>query len=166
MLSQPEVIEVKKPVFPLLLYAYPGKPYRQRLSQYLKRIDAGTSNVNGSSLCMGAQAGSLSDLDAMARAAVATGDRQRGSVMGAQQLQPVHSRLVHIALAGLTTRHLGEREVGPAACRPVVGGIAQLTSAWASTCSCRPCGQQPRLSYRRLYMRSGLIQPWAFDHPR
>lgn len=55
MLSQPEVIEVKKPVFPLLLYPDPGKPYRQRLGQYLKRIDAGTSNVNGSSPCMAAR---------------------------------------------------------------------------------------------------------------
>ena len=108
MLSQREVIEVKKPVFPLLLYAYPGEPYRQRLGQYLKRINAGTSNVNGSPHAMGAGTAGFSRLDAMARAAVATGDRQRGSVMGAQQLQPVHSRLVHIALAGLTTRHLGK----------------------------------------------------------
>ena len=54
MLSQREVIEVKKPVFPLLLYAYPGEPYRQRLGQYLKRIDAGTSNVSSSPLCVGA----------------------------------------------------------------------------------------------------------------
>jgi hypothetical protein len=92
MLSQREVIEVKKPVFPLLLYADPGKPYRQRLGQHLKRIDAGTSNVNGSSPYMAARAGGLSRLDAMARAAVAAGDGQWGSVMGPQQLQPVHSR--------------------------------------------------------------------------
>jgi hypothetical protein len=128
MLSQREVIEVKKPVFPLLLYADPGKPYRQRLGQHLKRIDAGTSNVTGSSPYMAARAGGLSRLDAMARAAVAAGDGQWGSVMGQQQLQPVHSRLVHIALAGLTTRHLGKREIGPAACRPVVRGIAHFVT--------------------------------------
>ena len=40
MLSQPEVIEVEKSVFALLLYAYPGKAYCQRLGQYLKRIAA------------------------------------------------------------------------------------------------------------------------------
>ena len=80
MLSQPEVIEVKKPVFPTLLYPDPGKPYRQRLGQYLKRIDAGTSNVNGSSPCMAARC-FLSRLDTMARAAEAAGDRQRRSVV-------------------------------------------------------------------------------------
>ena len=68
----------------------------------------------------------LGGLDAMARAAVAAGNRQRGSVMGPQQLQPVHRGLVHRALAGLTTCHLGEREVGPAVCWPGIGGIAQL----------------------------------------
>ena len=62
MLSQPEVIEVEEPVFPLLLYPNPGEPYRQRLGQYLKRIDAGTSNVSSSPLCMGARAGGLSRL--------------------------------------------------------------------------------------------------------
>ena len=152
-------------MFPLLLYPDPGKPYRQRLGQYLKRIDAGTSNINGSSPYMAAWC-FLSRFDAVARAAEAAGDRQRRSVMRPQRLQPVHSRLVHIALAGLTTCHLGEREVGPAVCRPVVGGIAQLTFSWASTCPCRPCGQRQRLSCQRLYMRSGSIRLWAYDRPR
>jgi hypothetical protein len=76
MLSQPEVIEVEESVFPLLLYAYPSEPYRQRLGQYLKRINAGTRNINGSSPYMAARC-FLSRLDAMARAAVATGNRQR-----------------------------------------------------------------------------------------
>ena len=49
MLSQPEVIEVEESVFPLLLYPDPSEPCRQRLGQYLKRIYAGTSNINGSS---------------------------------------------------------------------------------------------------------------------
>ena len=124
MLSQGEVVQMKEPVFPLLLYPDPGEPYHQRLGQYLKRIDAGTRNVSSSPLCMGAWC-FLSRLDAMAGAAVTTGDRQRRSVMGPQQLQPVHRRLVHPALAGLTTGHLGEREVGPAVCRPGVGGIAR-----------------------------------------
>ena len=47
MLSQPEVIEVEESVFPLLLYPDPGEAYRQRLGQYLKRIDASTGNING-----------------------------------------------------------------------------------------------------------------------
>ena len=83
MLSQLEIVQVEEPVFALLLYANASEPYHQRLGQYLERIDAGTSNVNGSPLCMGAGC-CLGRLDAMARAAVATGDRQRGSVMGPQ----------------------------------------------------------------------------------
>ena len=115
MLSQPEVIQVEESVFPLLLYPDPGEAYRQRLGQYFKRIDASTSNVNGSSPYMAARASCLSRLDAMARTAVAAGDRQRRSVMGPQQLQPIHRSLVHPALASLTARHLSKREVGAAA---------------------------------------------------
>ena len=54
MLSQLEVIQVEEPVFALLLYPDPGEPYHQRLGQYLKRIDAGTSNISSSPLCVGA----------------------------------------------------------------------------------------------------------------
>ena len=64
----------------------------------------------------------------MSRATVAAGDGHRASVMGPQQLQPVHHGFVHRALAGLTTRHLGKREVGPAVCRPGVGGIAHFVT--------------------------------------
>ena len=81
MLAIAQIVQVQESMFPLLLYAYPGKPYRQRLGQYLKRIDAGTSNVNGSFPYMAARAGGLSRLDAMARTAVAAGDRQRRSVV-------------------------------------------------------------------------------------
>ena len=124
MLSQPEVIEVEESVFPLLLYPDPGKPYRQRLGQYLKRIDAGTSNVNGSSPYMAARAGGLGRLDAMARAAVATGDRHRSPQLIAKVLQGIHKTFIYRALAGLTTGHLGEGEVGPAVCWPVACSIA------------------------------------------
>ena len=80
MLAIAQIVQVQESMFPLLLYAYPGKPYRQRLGQYLKRIDAGTSNVNGSSPCMAAWC-FLSHFDTMARAAVAAGDGQRRSVV-------------------------------------------------------------------------------------
>lgn len=46
--------------------------------------------------------------------------------MRPQQLQPIHRGLDHLALAGLTTGHLGEREIGPAFLWPGIGGIAQL----------------------------------------
>ncbi|SVE18072.1 uncharacterized protein METZ01_LOCUS470926, partial [marine metagenome] len=68
--------------------------YRQRLGQYFKRIDASTSNINGSSPYMAARASCLSRLDAMARTAVAASDGQRKTVMGPQQLQLVHKPLV------------------------------------------------------------------------
>ena len=81
MLAIAQIVQVQESMFPLLLYPDPGKPYRQRLGQYLKRIDAGTSNVNGSSPCMGAGTAGFSRLDAMARAAVAAGDGQWRSVV-------------------------------------------------------------------------------------
>ena len=117
MLSQPEVIEVEESVLALLLYANPGKPYRQRLGQYFKRIDASTSNINGSSPYMAARASCLSRLDAMARTAVAAGDGQRQTVMGPQQLQPVHKPLVYmdppVSLHAISANEkLGQRSAG------------------------------------------------------
>ena len=104
-------------MFPLLLYPDPGEAYRQRLGQYFKRIDASTSNINGSSPYMAARASYLSRLDAMARTAVAAGDGQRKTVMGPQQLQPVHKPLVYIDPPVLlhaisANEKLGQRSAG------------------------------------------------------
>ena len=74
MLAIAQIVQVQESMFPLLLYAYPGKPYRQRLGQYLKRIDASAGNINGPPRCMAARAGGLGRLDAMERATVTTGN--------------------------------------------------------------------------------------------
>ena len=52
MIAGSQIVQVEESVFPLLLYAEPGETYLQRLGQYLKRIYAGTGNINSPSLCM------------------------------------------------------------------------------------------------------------------
>ena len=104
MLSQREVIQVEESVNPLLLYPNPGEPYRQRLAQYLQCLYPSTRNINSSAHCMGAWC-FLSGLDAMARAAVATGNRQWSPQLIAKNLQVVHKTFIHRALTSLTTAH-------------------------------------------------------------
>lgn len=70
MLTRPEVIQMQKSRSALLADPYPGKPYYQRLGQYLVGIDASASYVYRPSLCMGAWL-LLRRLDTMVGATIA-----------------------------------------------------------------------------------------------